>query len=130
MSIDVEYAIKKDIRNNPVVREVDLQQKREFRRSVGLAAVIVGMLLFSAWQHFEVLRGGYAVEKLRQTEIEMQANNRRLRLQLDQLQAPALVEGRARGELHMITPSPKDTIVIERVTPVTPGKAIVAQVVR
>jgi hypothetical protein len=130
MSIDVEYAIKKDIRNNPVVREVDLQQKREFRRSVGLAAVIVGMLLFSAWQHFEVLRGGYAVEKLRQTELEMQANNRRLRLQLDQLQAPAVVEDRARGELHMITPSPKDTIVIERVTPVTPGKAIVAQVVR
>jgi hypothetical protein len=130
MSIDVEYAIKKDIRNNPVVREVDLQQTREFRRTVGLAALIGGMLLFSAWQHFEVLRGGYAVEKLRQTEIESQSNNRRLRLQLDRLQAPALIDGRARLELHMVTPSPKDTMVIERVTPVTPGKTIVAQVVR
>jgi hypothetical protein len=127
MSIDVEYAIKKDIRNNPVVREVDLQQKQEFRRTVGLAALIVGMLLFSAWQHFEVLRGGYAIEKLRQIELEEQTNNRRLRLQLDQLQAPALIEDRARVELHMVTPSAKDTIVIERVTPVTPSKAIVAR---
>ena len=38
MSIDLEYAIKKDIRNNPVVREIDLQQKREFRRMSGSAA--------------------------------------------------------------------------------------------
>jgi cell division protein FtsL len=127
MSIDVEYAIKKDIRNNPVVREVDLQQKQEFRRSVGLAALILGMLLFSAWQHFEVLRGGYAIEKLRQTELEAESSNRRLRLQVESLEAPALIESRARTELHMITPSPKDTLVIERVTPVTPGKAIVAR---
>lgn len=130
MSIDVEYAIKKDIRNNPVVREVDLQQKREFQRTVGLAALIVGMLLFSAWQHFEVLRGGYAVEKLHQMELEEQTANRRLRLQLDQLRAPSLIEQRARQELHMVTPSPQDMLVIERVTPVTPGKAIVAQLLR
>ena len=36
MNIDLEYAIKKDIRNNPVVREIDTQQKREFRRMVWL----------------------------------------------------------------------------------------------
>ena len=39
MSIDVEYAIKKDIRNNPVVREVDTRQKREFLRIAGWLAV-------------------------------------------------------------------------------------------
>ena len=53
MSIDVEYAIKKDIRNNPVIREIDLEQKREFLRTAGLAALVVAMLLFSAWQQFE-----------------------------------------------------------------------------
>ena len=54
MSIDVEYAIKKDIRNNPVVREIDFEQKREFRRTLILAGLIVAMLLFSAWQHLKV----------------------------------------------------------------------------
>ena len=34
MSIDLEYAIKQDIRNNPVVREVDREQKREFLRTL------------------------------------------------------------------------------------------------
>ena len=69
MSIDLEYAIKKDIRNNPVVREVDVQQKREFLRTIWLAAVIVAMLLFSAWQHFEIVHTGYEVEKLRARDV-------------------------------------------------------------
>ena len=34
MKIDVEYAIKKDVRNNPVVRGVDVQQRRELFRSL------------------------------------------------------------------------------------------------
>ena len=65
MNLELEYGIKKDIRNNPVVREIDLQQKREFRRMLVLAALVVGMLLFSAWQHYEVVRGGYRIEELR-----------------------------------------------------------------
>ena len=61
MNIDLEYAIKKDIQNNPVVREIDLQQKCEFNRMVWSATVIVGMLLFSAWQHLEIVNNGYQV---------------------------------------------------------------------
>ena len=52
MSIDVEYAIKKDVRNNPIVREVDLAQRQEFRRNVWLGVLVVATLLFSAWQHY------------------------------------------------------------------------------
>jgi hypothetical protein len=52
MSIDVEYAIKKDIRNNPVVREIDVEQKRDFARTLRLAVAVVGMLLFAALQQF------------------------------------------------------------------------------
>ena len=36
-----EYAIKKDVRNNPIVREVDRERHRELWRSVGIGAFLV-----------------------------------------------------------------------------------------
>ena len=46
MNIDVEYAIKKDVRNNPVVRGVDVQQRRELFRSLLVGAAVVTMPLW------------------------------------------------------------------------------------
>ena len=57
--MDFEYAIKKDIRNNPIVREVDEARQRQLWRTWGSALFLVVVLLFSAWQHFELLRHGY-----------------------------------------------------------------------
>ena len=59
-----EYAIKKDVRNNPIVREVDEARQRELWKSVGDRRLLVLVLLFSAWQHFELLRHGYQVEQM------------------------------------------------------------------
>ena len=128
MSIDVEYAIKKDIRNNPVVREVDAQQKREFRSTSCLIGVIVAMGLFSAWQHFEIVQNGYEAQKLQQTRAIEESLNRRLRLEVETLRAPQRIERIALHDLHMLSPLPKDTLVIERATPAAPNQAIVAAV--
>jgi hypothetical protein len=54
-----EYAIKKDIRNNPIVREIDRERNRGLWRNVALGVFLVSVALFSAWQHFEQLRYGY-----------------------------------------------------------------------
>ena len=59
-----EYAIKKDVRNNPIVREVDSRAHREMWRSVAVGVFLVVVLLFSAWQHFELLRHGYRLEQM------------------------------------------------------------------
>ena len=126
MNIDLEYAIKKDIQNNPVVREIDLQQKREFSRMVWSAAVIVGMLLFSAWQHFEIVNNGYQVEKLRLEKAAEESLNRKLRLELETLRRPQQIESYAMKTLRMSPPSSADTIVIERTTASTPARSIVA----
>jgi cell division protein FtsL len=126
MNIDLEYAIKKDIQNNPVVREIDLQQKREFNRMVWSAAVIVGMLLFSAWQHFDIVNNGYQVEKLRLEKAAEESLNRKLRLELETLRRPQQIESYAIKTLRMSPPSSADTIVIERTTPSTPARSIVA----
>jgi hypothetical protein len=71
-----EYAIKKDVRNNPIVREVDEARQRELWKSVSVAAFLVGVLLFSAWQHFELLRHGYQIEEMqRDAEIAQAHRN-------------------------------------------------------
>ena len=36
MSGEFEYAIKKDVRNNPIVREVDEARQRQLWRSAGI----------------------------------------------------------------------------------------------
>ena len=126
MNIDLEYAIKKDIRNNPVVREVDLEQKREFSRLIWLTAAIVAMLLFSAWQHFEIVNHGYKIEKLRVELAAEESLNRKLRRERETLRAPQQVAYYALHRLRMVAPSSADMVVIERTTASAPSRSIVA----
>ena len=126
MSIDVEYAIKKDVRNNPVVRGVDLQQHREFKRSLLLGTAVVAMLLCSVWQHGLLIDHSYRVEQMLAERAAAEKVNRRLRLELEALQAPFLVEERAMKELGMVYPAPDHALVIERVRSATAPRAVVA----
>ena len=41
MAESFEYAIKKDVRNNPIIREVDARQRTEFLQTGGAWALIV-----------------------------------------------------------------------------------------
>jgi hypothetical protein len=52
--------------------------------------------------------------------------NRQLRVEHESLLAPALLEKRAVGELHMVAPSPSDILVFERVPATTARQGIVA----
>jgi cell division protein FtsL len=122
-----EYAIKKDVRNNPIVREIDRARQRELWRSAGIAVLLVAVVLFSAWQHFQLIRHGYRVEQLQKTFAAEQALNRRLHLEIETLQSPARIEAIATGRLHMAEPGLHDATVIERVVPpAPPAKTIVA----
>lgn len=126
MSIDLEFAIKKDIRNNPVVREVDAQQEREFRQTVTIVGLVVVMLLFWAWPHLEVMRRGYTIEQLRQKLDEAEARNRHLRLELETATSPRVIDERARLILHMVEPTEQDTVIVERVLSTRPANTVVA----
>ena len=123
-----EYAIKKDVRNNPIVREVDEARHRELWKSVGVAACLVVTLLFWAWQQFELLRHGYKVEDLQRQRAAEQETARHLRLEIDTLRSPARIERLAIARLGMVSPASDDATVIERVTPTAPPpKSIVAR---
>ena len=128
MNIDVEYAIKKDVRNNPIVREVDWQQKREFMRAVGIGVLVVAMLLLWAWPQLQNRLGGYQLSDLRQELAAEEALNRKLRLELETMRSPQILEARAIKELHMMAPGSKATLVIERAKASTASRAVVAKV--
>ena len=123
-----EWAIKKDVRNNPIVREVDLERHRDMWRSVGFSVLLVVVLLFAAWQQFELKRYGYRMEETQKVIDEEGVTTRRLRLELEMLRSPALVEWEAKTRLHMVEPGPGESTVIERVYETTaPPASVVAQ---
>jgi len=120
-----EYAIKKDVRNNPIVREIDEAKQRELWQSVGIAGFLVLVLLFSAWQHFELLRHGYQVEEIKRQRAAEEETARRLRLEIETLRSPKRIEALATEQLHLVAPSRDEAIVIERVIPADPPAASV-----
>jgi cell division protein FtsL len=120
-----EYAIKKDVRNNPIVREVDEEKQRELWKSVGIAGFLVVVLLFSAWQHFELLRHGYQLEEIKRERAAEEETARQLRLEIETLRSPKRIETLAMRQLHLVAPSRDEAIVIERVVPADPPSASV-----
>ena len=123
-----EYAIKKDVRNNPIVREVDETKQRELWKWAGIAAFLVVVLLFSAWQHFELLRHGYEIEQLQRERASEEEIGRQLRLEIETLRAPQRIEALATERLHLTEPAADQAVVIERVAPAEPpARSVVAQ---
>jgi cell division protein FtsL len=122
-----EYAIRKDVRNNPIVREVDERRQRELWQSIGIGCVLVLVLLFSAWQHFELLRHGYRLEQMQLERATEEDINRHLTLEIETLRARQRIEKLATEQMGMVAPGPGDAIVIERVVPADPpAKSLVA----
>ena len=110
-----EYAIRKDVRNNPIVREVDERRQRELWSSLGIGAVLVLVVMFDAWQHFEHIRHGYAIDELQKALAVEDDVRRHLRLEVETLRAPQRIERIALTRLGMVPPKSGDAIVLERV---------------
>jgi cell division protein FtsL len=122
-----EYEIRKDVRNNQIVREIDEQRQRELWTSLGIFSLLVSVLLFSAWQHFELLRHGYRIEQVQRDRADEDDINRHLRLELETLRAPQRIEKLAIQRLGMVAPGPADAVILERVTPTPPpARSLVA----
>ncbi len=122
-----EYEIRKDVRNNPIVREVDEQRQRDLWQSFGIGCMLVLVLLFSAWQHFELLRHGYRLEQVQRERAVEEEINRHLTLEIETLRARQRIEKLATEQMGMVAPGPDEAIVIERVVPADPpARSVVA----
>jgi cell division protein FtsL len=122
-----EYAIKKDVRNNPIVREVDEARMREMLRSTLVGAFVVAIVLYSAWQHFELVRYGYRIEQMQQQRAAEETVNRHLKLNIQTLSRPDRIEELASRRLKLVQPAAEDTFILERVIPSEPpARSVVA----
>jgi cell division protein FtsL len=121
-----EYAVRKDVRNNPIVRELDERRQHELWRSAVVGFVFVAVLLFSAWQHLKLLEHGYRVEQMQRDLAGEQELNRQLRLEIETLRSPQRVEALATQRLGLVAPAPGEAVVIERVVPpdLPPGSIV------
>jgi cell division protein FtsL len=125
--LDFDYVVRRDIQNNPIVREVDKARQRELWRSAAVGVFLVFVLLFSAWQHFELLQLGYRIEQKQQERADELEINRHLKLEIETLQAPDRIEQIATEQLDLVTPGSDEAIVIERVVPAAaPDRSLVA----
>ena len=122
-----EYAVR-NVRNNPIVRQLDVERQRDMWKTLGMAALVVISVMFWALQHFTLLRHGYKLEELQRQRAAEDDISRHLRLELETLRSPKRIEALARGKLKLVTPSSEDAIVIERVVPAEPpAKTVVAR---
>jgi cell division protein FtsL len=120
-----EYAIKKDVRNNPIVREVDERRVREQWHTLVIVVLFVAVVLFSGWQRVELLQHGYRAEQMQEQRGHEEEANRHLRLEIETLKSPQRIERLALQKLHLVTPETGAAVVIERVVPPEPPSASV-----
>ena len=83
-------------------------------------------VLFSAWQHFELVNNGYKIERLRLEMAAEESFNRKVRLELEMQRRPQAVEAFAVKQLRMVAPTSADTLIIERTTASAPARSIIA----
>jgi len=125
-AVDFEYAIKKDVRNNPIVREVDQARQRQLWRSFGIGGVLVIVLLFSTWQHFELVNHGYMVQRLEREKAAEMEINRHLTVEIETLRSPERIEDLAR-KMNLMAPTRAQSFILERATPsVPPDRSVLA----
>ena len=90
---------------------------------------LVAVLLFWAWQQFELRRNGYRLEQMQQERAVEEDVNRHLRLEIaDAAGARSASSGWRSAVSGMVMPRPEDASVIERVveTP-APPRSVVAR---
>ena len=122
-----EYAVRREIQNSPIVREVDRERQREQWRSLAIGVFLAAVVLLSAWQQFELLRNGYRVEQLQQERARELEINRRLLLEIETLRSPARIERIATEQIGLVAPSHDEALVIEYVRPApAPARSVLA----
>ena len=96
-----EYAIKKDVRNNPIVREVDRERHREMLRSFAVGSFLVAALVCFGWRHNELVFSGYEIGTIRDQRMAQDKINEKLRLEIETLKSLSRIEEFAKRDLHL-----------------------------
>lgn len=122
----VEFAVRRDVRNTTIVREVDRERQWRLLRAALVGVLFVGLLTLNVHQH-DVARGWTSKREEVRAEQSREAElKRHLQLEVDAQSAPDVVAARA-AALPMVAPEPGTTVVVQRVTSSPPpARSVVA----
>ena len=123
--MDFEHAIKMDVRNNPIVRELDRARQRELFRWMLVGGALVGVILFSLWQRFSVMRVATQIERTERELSQALELRRRLRLDVERLSAPRRIEQLAL-KAHMVRADRATTRIVVRPVDGLAGEQVAA----
>lgn len=85
----------------------------ESKQKLIVCGVLLLGLLFYVWQHIQVVRLGYQIERHRAAQASLTQEGKTLRMELSRLRSVKRVEEFARRELGMVNPRPGQIIQIE-----------------
>ncbi len=105
-----EFYFVKHIDNSRLVREIDVERRRECFSLLGLGVLVFLFVLLFACQHFQCVRYGYQVEQLKAEYATLEEQNHQLRLEQAALADPKRIDTLARTRLGMVSPSPQQVI--------------------
>ena len=105
-----EFYFVKHIDNSRLVREVDVERRRECFSLLGLGVLVFLFVLLFAWQHFQCVRYGYEIEQFKAEYAAEEEQNHRLRLEQAALGDPQRIDTLARTRLGMVTPTPQQVV--------------------
>jgi cell division protein FtsB len=106
----LQYAVRRPVVNEYLVRERDRRRVRDLLRVVVWVLPVAAALLTYISVHLTVLDRAYQIRVLEQRIKDLTRTERQLRLEAAYLGSPPLIEERAREELGMATPRPDQVL--------------------
>ena len=118
-----EVFFTKHIDNSRIVKADDPERRREMRTFTAVMSVLFLLVMVYVWQHFSAIEIGYHVEAQKQQVLQLQEQNRQLRLSEAQLTEPGRIDRVAR-QLGLNEPQPGQVV---RPEGGDPNAAVLAQ---
>lgn len=114
-----EVFFTKHIDNSRIVKADDPERRREMRTFTAVMSVLFCLVMVYVWQHFAAIEVGYHVEAQKQQMIQLEEQNRELRLSEAQLTDPGRID-RIAKQLGLDAPAPGQVVRPENGDPNAP----------
>jgi cell division protein FtsL len=108
---DIVYL--KMVDNSRICRPVDLRLSLEMGGWLVMSFLVVGILLFQAWEHVQIRQIGYQIESVRSDSDVIQSENHLLMVERAALRSPQRIDAIACNTLGMARPSQQQVVVLD-----------------
>lgn len=121
-----EFAVRRDVRNSTIVREVDRERQWRLFRAALVGMLFVALLTLNVHQHDTARTISTQREEVVREQKHEEAVRRHLQVEVQAQSAPAVVAERAARQ-RMVAPGQESSVVVERVTSSPPpARSVVA----